>query len=840
MSSEVKLPCYYAHGGLNYKNGFATVCPISGARLKEIDKELPSKFWNNNYFTEYRKSLDRGVYPPDCNLCKTNEENNIKSMRQDYPADLSNYDPATGKVNFAGLKHVELRFSNACNMACLHCSDVYSSQWGSRLKDYVPDEIDKEYNLEQLLKTQHRVWWPERDANWKVGNKDPGPAKFFDVNISLKTAHVLEIVEDLNKNFPNIEKIDFAGGEVLYQKQFFPCLHKLAEHPNAKNILIFFHSNFNADFDVQDLSDALEPFGKSQIQISVDAGTNIYPYFRDGSWKKLKENLKNFNQVNNFTEINAVCTTSAYQIMDIENVIESLLELNLNAINCSIVYTPRYINPAIMMRHFSKEVIEDLESTREIIKHIESVRYLDDPKKHRSWNGQVFSDIRSALQGIDNIEEYVTNYKHTVEKDWEGFLHYSKKMDKLWKKDFNKHFIKYKRKDGKMNRINIVKAHVLTYESIPYKESIKVPVSNNHVDAILEKQKLLKNVPQLRKRSDEVDVWKEKLQKLNDERNYFEHVKDLGPEEKKAFADAKNDSEMYEIIRTHHQDEIRKRLLDRQNLSKVKLVTEEIRKIIFLREEENIRNLTRRGIKTFDQDGVDIPLNPCWNKIAIMLSGGADSASLAYILCAEIEKNKHECTVDILSSHRCWETRPWQADISLRVFAWLKDRFPNIIRERFTTFVAPQLEHGVSGEMFDGRSGEQVLMSEFNNYMAHANGYNAVYNATTANLPGYTGQRMLNRDEGTEKFVGIAKEGGWWNLQPYSHVPKDWVIKQYKDLNILDFLNLTRSCEGDSQIERTHFGMDATWYKCTGEIPDECGICYWCKERKWAMEKNEL
>lgn len=835
-----KIPCYYAHGGLNYKNGFATVCPISGARLKEIDQEVPSQFWNNQNFTEYRKLLDKGEWPEDCSLCKNNEANNIKSMRQDYSVDLSNYNPDTGKVNFTGLKHVELRFSNACNMACLHCSDVYSSQWGSRLKNYVPDEIDKEYNLEQLLKTQHRVWWPERDRNASKGIKDPGPAKFFDTNIDLKTDHVLKIAEDLNKNFPNIEKIDFAGGEVLYQKQFFPCLHKLAEHPNAKNILIFFHSNFNADFDVQDLSDALKPFGRSKIMISVDAGTNIYPYFRDGSWEKLTENLRKFNKVNDFTEIDAVCTTSAYQIMDIENVIESLLRLNLNAINCSIVYTPRYINPAIMMRHFSKEVIEDLEATRETVKHIESLRLLDDPKKHRSWDGEIFSDIKSALQGIDTIQEYVTNYKYTTEKDWEGFLHYSKKIDKLWKKDFNSHFIKYKRKDNKMKRVKMVKAHLLTYESNPYRDSVKMPGRNDHIDSILEKQKLLKDVPHLRKRIKELEIWEVRLQKLKDKKNYHEHFKDLGPEEKKAFRNAKDDKEMYEIIEKHHQDEIRKRILDKQDLHKTTLVTEEIRKIILLREEENVRRLIRRGIKTFDQDGVDIPLNPCWNKIAVMVSGGADSASLAYILCAEIEKNKHKCTVDILSSHRCWETRPWQADISLRVFNWLKDRFPNIIGERFTTFVAPQLEHGVSGEIFENRSGEQVLMTEFNNYMAHTNGYNAVYNGTTANLPGYNGQRMLNRDEGSTKWVGIARTGGWWNLQPYAHVPKDWVIKQYKDLNILDFLKLTRSCEGDSNIERTHFGMDATWYRHTKIIPDECGVCYWCVERQWAMEKNEL
>ena len=154
-------------------------------------------------------------------------------------------------------------------MACLHCSEVYSSQWGSRLKNYVPDDIDVKYNLEQLTQTQHR-------------NGDNDTTK-----IDLKTAEAIRIATDLVENFPNIEKIDFAGGEVLYQKQFFPTLEKLAEHPNAKNILLFFHTNFNADFNVNRLSELLGMFGESQMKISVDAGKNIYSYFRAVSYTHL-------------------------------------------------------------------------------------------------------------------------------------------------------------------------------------------------------------------------------------------------------------------------------------------------------------------------------------------------------------------------------------------------------------------------------------------------------------------------------------------------------------------------------------------------------------------------
>ena len=55
---------------------------------------------------------------------------------------------------------------------------------------------------------------------------------------------------------------------------------------------IIFHTNFNADFQVFELSRLLENFGQVMIMISVDAGPRIYPYFRDGSWYKLQQNIQ--------------------------------------------------------------------------------------------------------------------------------------------------------------------------------------------------------------------------------------------------------------------------------------------------------------------------------------------------------------------------------------------------------------------------------------------------------------------------------------------------------------------------------------------------------------------
>ena len=413
-----KISCYYTLGAINYKNGFVTSCAQQSDYL-HIQKEtlLPAEFFNSNGFKQHRLDLMSGTWPEGCDMCETVEKHGSgKSMRMDYPADESYYDYNTGHVSFKGLKHVELRFSNSCNMACLHCSQVYSSGWVSKLKHYVPDEEDYTLKLDQLTGIMHRQSIDE------------------DLNIKLSIPEVESIVNDLNKNFPNIEKIDFAGGEVLYQKQFFPCLELLAKHPNAKNILLTFHSNFNANHDPIKLSKLLEPFGESLIHMSLDAGKNIYPYFRDGNWDTLTNHINTFRSVNNFTELSIVCTTPAYQLMDIHNVFESFLLLDVNWIDASIVYTPPYINPSIMMFDFENDVLTDIEKTYAMIKQ----------------NGNQLE--RCALEAIDLIKDYIINHKPNY-KDYEAFLVYIKKSDKLWKQKFNNYMKNYKYINNKIVRV---------------------------------------------------------------------------------------------------------------------------------------------------------------------------------------------------------------------------------------------------------------------------------------------------------------------------------------------------------------------------------------------------
>jgi len=431
------IECFYALGGINYKNGVITTCPRQANQLVFAHETiLPSEIFNHKNFKQLRKSLYNNQWPSGCDTCEDMERDNLKSMRQDFSllnnwfcklgdkdkiekSDvnlMSLYNEKTHEVDFRGLRHVELRFSTACNFSCLHCSKVYSSGWSKKLKDYVPDEEVIANDLRQLMGTEHRH----------------GPNDKSEMQLSVKES--LKIVEDLNENFPNIEFIDFAGGELLYQKQFFPTLRKLAEHPNAKNMLISFHTNFNADFSVDELTTVLEPFKESCIIISVDAGQKIYSYFRHGgTWEKLKKNIQDFKKINDFTHVDISCTASIYQILEIEDVFKSFYELDCN-MDASIVQTPKYINPSIVMFEFEKETLKDMEKTHDfIIKNLGQEKY--DFKK---W--------------FDYIVDYVKNTQLTYSQ-YNRFLVYRQKSDVIWNQDFNDHFENYQIIDNELVRV---------------------------------------------------------------------------------------------------------------------------------------------------------------------------------------------------------------------------------------------------------------------------------------------------------------------------------------------------------------------------------------------------
>ena len=239
---------------------------------------------------------------------------------------------------------------------------------------------------------------------------------------------------------------------------------------------------------------------------------------------------------------------------------------------------------------------------------------------------------------------------------------------------------------------------------------------------------------------------------------------------------------------------------------------------------------------------IEIPMLKAWRNIGISLSGGADSALLAYLICSNTRANIH-----ILTNIRMWKTRPWQKYNSIDVYNWLEERFPDLRFTRHENFIPPDLEWGHVGpnivdEYGKLKSGNQIILRSHAEYIAFRYGLDAWFAGVNKNPTEDFKGKLDDRDvEPNEQDLTplIREHMGVTVCHPFIYTSKDWIIAQYYKHNIRGLLSLTRSCEGD----RTHYpevfgDLDYRTY-IPGQSVPECGKCFWCKEREWAIKEAE-
>lgn len=227
-----------------------------------------------------------------------------------------------------------------------------------------------------------------------------------------------------------------------------------------------------------------------------------------------------------------------------------------------------------------------------------------------------------------------------------------------------------------------------------------------------------------------------------------------------------------------------------------------------------------------------------WRRIAISVSGGADSALLAYLLIRHIELEELDAEVHIISNVRNWKTRPWQRYDSLRVYDWLRTEFPDVKLIRHEGFIAPDIEYGrigptIADEYGNMKGGDQITTRSYAEYICHTHNIQALYagitlNPQDANITNGMPDRELNTvGDLTQMHDGV------YICHPFRNTTKDWIVSQYIEYGIMDLFEITRSCEGEFE------GLNYKTYIPNQYVPT-CGQCFWCQERDWALEKNGL
>ena len=237
---------------------------------------------------------------------------------------------------------------------------------------------------------------------------------------------------------------------------------------------------------------------------------------------------------------------------------------------------------------------------------------------------------------------------------------------------------------------------------------------------------------------------------------------------------------------------------------------------------------------------LNISFDTKWRNVAIALSGGADSALLAYMICQKATEENHDIIVHVINHVRCWKTKPWQQHNADVVYNWLFQKFYQITFKRHTNFIAPELEYGNIGPNLTDEygkqvSGDNIQSRAYAEYICKKYNIDAFYNGVTRNprlaLLNSMDERDIDPTEDNKHLLEM-KHMGFMAYHPFRFTDKSKIVKMYNELGIMDLFEITRSCEGEIA------GINYTNY-IPGQYVPVCGECFWCKERGWAIEQSK-
>jgi len=255
-------------------NGNVKNCIISHDVIGNIKTQNIETIIKNN---PLRKEMLAGKYPSNCSGCYLQEKhrgNKLDSIssRIYYAKELANtITPGLmdSEDNFE-LRHVDIRWSNACNLACAYCDPKYSSKWAAELGQVVKQDKDS----------------------------------------------IAKLKDYIYSNVKKLKNVYLAGGEPLLMKdnkEFLQLL--LKENPD-----VTLRVNTNLSKTGTGVFEEILKFKNVHWTLSVESIEHEFEYVRyHGVWKDFCENLEIIKKTGHRISLNML-----YFILNYESIFDTV------------------------------------------------------------------------------------------------------------------------------------------------------------------------------------------------------------------------------------------------------------------------------------------------------------------------------------------------------------------------------------------------------------------------------------------------------------------------------------------------------------------------------------
>jgi len=213
-----------------------------------------------------------------------------------------------------------------------------------------------------------------------------------------------------------------------------------------------------------------------------------------------------------------------------------------------------------------------------------------------------------------------------------------------------------------------------------------------------------------------------------------------------------------------------------------------------------------------DNQEINFNIPEKYKKIAVNLSGGADSSILLYILTKYIVENNRDIELVILTCVNDLKGR-WTYFRSVDVVDKIKKLIPNNI-----------ISHHIS---YFHETQKLEYLRNFEKKLLDSDMIDMVITGLSANPVDIPEELKKGRE--LIRDVGEHKHNNWyiWNditpiYFPFRNVDKKFIAYLYDEYDLMyDLFPITRSCEGHSDV--------------TNNFTETCKKCWWCREKYWAF-----
>jgi len=262
-------------------NGNAKPCCLYRESIGDFNHQSLKEVWNSKKITNLRNEFLEGKQPSGCQQCWDEEEAGKQSKRQ---VELERFSHLSNRINNLSYPaYLDLKLGRVCNLKCRTCNSFSSSKW---IKD------EKKLYGSAISDNELGYWISDDMPIWN---------------------ELLEII-------PDLEFIDFSGGEPLLIKRHFDFLQEIIDQGYSKNIGLHYNTNGTV-MPTDKMLNIWKEFKYVEIMLSADGIGKHFEYLRHpGKWNDFVKVFNTFQTQSNL-HVTICCSISVMNIYYLDDFI---------------------------------------------------------------------------------------------------------------------------------------------------------------------------------------------------------------------------------------------------------------------------------------------------------------------------------------------------------------------------------------------------------------------------------------------------------------------------------------------------------------------------------------